>query len=160
MASEPSAAEATLDFAEGIWDLRYGSCLDPVEGLPVLGDQAIDVVIADPPYEAEAHTSQRLVARAGGKLRVEPLKFPPITEEERTEAAQQMSRVVRRWIVSAAAGESEGNGGQSTCNTVTREPDQRPSDWVAAALERRSRGGERTGMSGPFGRRWRGSSRC
>lgn len=78
------------------WDLREGECLS---GLALLDDASIDVVITDPPYEAEAHTSQRLVARAGGKLQVEPLAFPPITEEQRTESARQMVRLARRWIL-------------------------------------------------------------
>jgi site-specific DNA-methyltransferase (adenine-specific) len=78
------------------WDLRQGECLS---GLSLLDDASADVVITDPPYEAEAHTSQRLVARAGHKLEVEPLTFPPITEEERTESARQMARISRRWIL-------------------------------------------------------------
>jgi DNA modification methylase len=56
-------------------------------------------VITDPPYEAECHTSHRLVARAGGKLEVEPLTFPPITEEQRSESSRQMARLARRWIL-------------------------------------------------------------
>lgn len=81
------------------WHLRSGSCLDPGTGLSTLGDKSIDVVITDPPYEAEAHTSQRLVARAGGRLAVEPLTFPPITEDERADSSRQMARVARRWIL-------------------------------------------------------------
>jgi len=81
---------------EDAWTLHLGDCL---EGMKVLSDASVDVVITDPPYEAEAHTSQRLVARAGGKLEVEPLTFPPITEEQRTESARQMARLARRWIL-------------------------------------------------------------
>jgi hypothetical protein len=68
-------------------------------GLAPVADASIDVVMTDPPYEAEAHTSHRLVARAGGKLQAEPLTFPPLTEEQRTESAPQMSRFARRWIL-------------------------------------------------------------
>src|SRR5881392_3683474 len=78
------------------WALSQGDCL---AGLSAMPDGSADVVITDPPYEAEAHTSQRLVARAGGKLVVEPLTFPPITEELRTESARQMARLARRWIL-------------------------------------------------------------
>jgi DNA modification methylase len=81
------------------WELRSGSCLDPATGLSTIADKSIDVVITDPPYEAEAHTSQRLVARAGGRLAVEPLTFPPITEDERADSSRQMARVARRWIL-------------------------------------------------------------
>lgn len=78
------------------WEVRDGEC---IAGLSLLPDASIDVAITDPPYEAEAHTSQRLVARAGGRLEVEPLTFPPITEEQRTESARQMARLARRWIL-------------------------------------------------------------
>ncbi len=84
------------DKAEQPWSLRDGDC---IEGLSALPDGSVDVVITDPPYEAEAHTSHRLVARAGGKLEVEPLAFPPITEELRSEAARHMARLARRWIL-------------------------------------------------------------
>src|SRR5437588_13104921 len=67
--------------------------------MKLLPDRYAEVVITDPPYEAEAHTSQRLVARARGKLEVEPLTFPPITEEQRAESARHMARLARRWIL-------------------------------------------------------------
>lgn len=72
---------------------------DCIAGMAGLEDRSADVVITDPPYEAEAHTSQRLVARRGGKLEIEPLTFPPITEALRAESARQMARVSRRWIL-------------------------------------------------------------
>jgi site-specific DNA-methyltransferase (adenine-specific) len=78
------------------WDLRVGDCLS---GLASLGAASADVVITDPPYEAEAHTPERLVARAGGKLAVEPITFPPITETQRAESSRQMERLARRWIL-------------------------------------------------------------
>ena len=78
------------------WELYEGDCL---HGLATLNDQSVDVVITDPPYEAEAHTSQRLVARSGGRLEVEPLAFPPITEQLRAESAREMTRLARRWIL-------------------------------------------------------------
>lgn len=73
-----------------------GECL---AGLAALDPVSVDVVITDPPYEAEAHTSERLVARAGGKLAVEPITFPPITEEQPAESSRQMARLARRWIL-------------------------------------------------------------
>jgi site-specific DNA-methyltransferase (adenine-specific) len=94
--SAKRSSKATVATKSPEWDLREGECL---AGLALLEDASVDVVITDPPYEAEAHTSQRLVARAGGKLEVEPLTFPPITEEQRTESARQMARVARRWIL-------------------------------------------------------------
>jgi site-specific DNA-methyltransferase (adenine-specific) len=78
------------------WTIHAGECL---AGLALLEDRSVDAIITDPPYEAECHTSNRLVARAGGKLEVEPLTFPPITEEQRAESARHMARLARRWIL-------------------------------------------------------------
>src|SRR5260221_717432 len=78
------------------WELHTGDCL---AGMASLSDASVDVVITDPPYEAEAHTAHRMVARAGGRLECEPIAFPPITEEERMESARQMARLARRWIL-------------------------------------------------------------
>jgi site-specific DNA-methyltransferase (adenine-specific) len=78
------------------WELKEGEC---VSGMAALPDRFADVVITDPPYEAEAHTSQRLVARSGGRLAIEPLAFPAITEDLRVESARQMARLARRWIL-------------------------------------------------------------
>jgi site-specific DNA-methyltransferase (adenine-specific) len=94
MRAKRGAATATAELTA--WDLRDGDC---AAGMADLADKSIDVVITDPPYEAEAHTSQRLVARGGGKLEVEPIAFPPITEELRAESARQMARLARRWIL-------------------------------------------------------------
>jgi site-specific DNA-methyltransferase (adenine-specific) len=103
-------------------------------GLSRLGDGSIDVVITDPPYEAEAHTSQRLVARAGGKLAVEPLTFPPITEEQRAESARQMARIARRWILVFCQVEAamkwravlEGAGASYKRTCIWVKPDGKP----------------------------------
>jgi site-specific DNA-methyltransferase (adenine-specific) len=113
------------------WDVREGDC---VAGMTAIPDGSVDVVITDPPYEAEAHTSQRLVARAGGKLEVEPLTFPPITEEQRAESAREMARLARRWIlvfcqVEAAmkwrdALEAAGATYKRTCQWI--KPDGKP----------------------------------
>jgi len=113
------------------WSLSEGDCLAGLSSMP---DGSADVVITDPPYEAEAHTSQRLVARAGGKLAVEPLTFPPITEELRAESARQMARLARRWILVLcqveaamkwrAALESGGAVYKRTCLWV--KPDGKP----------------------------------
>jgi DNA modification methylase len=78
------------------WTLHAGSCFSD---LPKLPDGSVDVVITDPPYEAEAHTSERRVARAGGRLELDPITFPPITEDERIESSRQMARLARRWIL-------------------------------------------------------------
>ena len=72
---------------------------DCFRDLPALPARSVDVVITDPPHEAEAHSSARRVARAGGRLAIEPITFPPITEDERVESSRQMARLARRWIL-------------------------------------------------------------
>jgi site-specific DNA-methyltransferase (adenine-specific) len=77
----------------------HGDCLDPVTGLASLEDGSVDVTISDPPFEAEAHTKQRRVKRSGGIMELEPLEFPPITEEQRDAVAAEIARVTRRWAL-------------------------------------------------------------
>lgn len=82
------------------WDLRLGSCLDPITGLASLADDSVDVTITDPPYEAEAHTLQRRIKVVGGGKNfgvadTQPLDFTPITKADRIEAAAQIVRVTR-----------------------------------------------------------------
>src|SRR4051794_7798428 len=92
--SQPSSSGAA--HAPSAWTLKEGDCL---QGLAGLADGSVDIVITDPPYESEAHTPDRMVARAGGRLECEPIAFPPITEEQRTESARHMARLARRWIL-------------------------------------------------------------
>jgi DNA modification methylase len=99
------------------WDLRLGSCLDPVTGLASLGDKSVDVVVTDPPYEAEAHTKGRRTKAKGGPnshghlhwkdraamgdaiAEAAPLPFAAITHEDRAAASAHMARVTRRWVL-------------------------------------------------------------
>lgn len=90
------------------WILNHGDCLDPVSGLASLADKSVDVVISDPPYEAEAHTEQRrqkgVCTTVSGnsefrEVNETPLDFGAITPAQRTEAAAQMSRVARQRAV-------------------------------------------------------------
>lgn len=92
------------------YTLTLGDCLDPVTGLASLADKSVDNVIADPPYEAEAHTLQRRIKSAGtnGVVRTEPLDFSPITSDTREAVATQMTRVARRWILVFCQAEAVG----------------------------------------------------
>ncbi|HUO65116.1 MAG TPA: site-specific DNA-methyltransferase [Terriglobales bacterium] len=95
------------------WDLRLGDCLDPTTGLASLPDKSVDVVITDPPYEAEAHTPQRRVIRGRGSngMRVavvEPLSFEPMTAEVRSAVSEQFARIARRWVVVFCQAEAIG----------------------------------------------------
>ena len=89
------------------WRLIRGDCLDV---MPTL--DAVDHVIADPPYEAEAHTkarrslkdaTQRKEARNAGEVRRidQPLEisFAQMNEDDRSAAAQAFARLSRRWVL-------------------------------------------------------------
>jgi DNA modification methylase len=78
---------------EARWCVVHGDCLNV---LPGLSDKSVDHVIADPPYEAVAHTKQRRLKRGDG-LAVVELSFPPITEDERRTSAREIARIARRW---------------------------------------------------------------
>jgi DNA modification methylase len=81
------------------------------EILPQLS--AVDHVIADPPYEADAHTKGRRVKRSDGLApedkwawidrngtpRYETLPFPPMTQDGRIAASAEFARVARRWVL-------------------------------------------------------------
>jgi site-specific DNA-methyltransferase (adenine-specific) len=72
------------------WTMNLGDC---IEGMRTLHDEQADIVICDPPYEAEAHTLQRrskvALENAVDRTQVAqpaPLSFAAITDEQRTEA--------------------------------------------------------------------------
>lgn len=96
---------------------------------------AVDHVITDPPYEAEAHTLQRRVKRGNGTvLAVEPLEFPPIRPWERAYAMDAFASLARRWVLVfcqiegaplwRACGETSGLTYKRTCLWV--KPDGMP----------------------------------
>ncbi len=100
--------------------LHLGDCLDPVTGLASLADKSVDHVITDPPYEAEAHTLQRRTketfgprSSAGGSdtrgAAIKPVDFDPISEATRVEAAAQMARISKRWILVFCQAEAVGD---------------------------------------------------
>jgi hypothetical protein len=77
-------------------------CADNREVLPTL--EAVDHVITDPPYEAEAHTEgRRIKTKGGGGQYGETgslvLDFEPITPELRAYSASEMARLARRWVL-------------------------------------------------------------
>lgn len=93
----------TLASGDG-WTLHLGDCL---EGLSTLADKSVDVVITDPPYEAEAHTLQRrqkgMVTVVGREEYREvldsPLDFAPITADQRVAVAAEMARIARHCML-------------------------------------------------------------
>lgn len=82
------------------WELRLGDCLAPKRGLASLADKSVDVVIADPPYEVDAHTKgRRIYNPRTHALRMAPLTFGAITDAGRKEVARHIVRVTRRWML-------------------------------------------------------------
>ena len=90
------------------WDLRLGSCLDPLTGLASLGDKSVDVVITDPPYDEHTHKAGRRgctgyregqTSKRATFNRTRDLGFKPITLAEMNEAGLQFGRVARRWVL-------------------------------------------------------------
>ena len=74
--------------------LYCGDCLELLPGLP-----PVDLVLTDPPYEAEAHTQQRRVKRGGGVLELEPLGFAPMVPSHRDTVSQLIATLSRRWVL-------------------------------------------------------------
>lgn len=74
--------------------IYHGDCREILPTLP-----KVDLVLTDPPYEAEAHTLQRRVRRNEGGLKMEPLPFPPIDEETRIMVASLLSPLCQKWVL-------------------------------------------------------------
>ena len=78
-------------------DIYLGDCL---EVMPLMSYQIpFSLVLTDPPYEKEAHTLQCRVKREGGVMKLEPLEFAPITEEQRSLASKEMARLCCKWFL-------------------------------------------------------------
>jgi site-specific DNA-methyltransferase (adenine-specific) len=100
------------------WDLRLGSCLDPVSGLASLADKSVDVTITDPPYEAEAHTLGRRQKGRGTiagtydeafrEVSESSLPFAAIGAAERVEVARHIARVTRHRAIVFCQAEAIG----------------------------------------------------
>jgi len=79
------------------WALVEGDCR---KVLPTLPDKSVAHVIADPPYEAEAHTKFRTTrAVAEGRMHDESIDFAAMTEDLRALVAAQAARVAAGWLL-------------------------------------------------------------
>lgn len=81
------------------YELRLGSCLDPVTGLASLADDSVDVTITDPPYEAEAHDKGKRQGPIADRIKRvvdEQFDFAPMTEVDRAAVGFQIGRVTRK----------------------------------------------------------------
>ena len=72
--------------------IYHADCREVLSGL------AWDVVIQDPPFEAEAHTKQRRVKRGGGVREIESLGFEAMDEDTRAAVARELGRTPR-WVL-------------------------------------------------------------
>lgn len=81
------------------FDLRHGSCLDPVTGMASLPDGSVDHVLMDPPYSERVHRRLGNEGRGDGGKERAALTFGHLTESMAAEVATQVCRVARRWIL-------------------------------------------------------------
>ena len=88
------------------WELRRGSCLDPVTGLASLADRSVAHAFQDPPYDEHTHSATRRghtgYAESESSARATfsrstSLGFDAITAKDMAETGRQIARVVRGW---------------------------------------------------------------
>lgn len=75
--------------------IYHGDCR---EILPGVANRSIDLVLADPPYEHEAHTKARRV-RSGGGVGVLEIPFSAMDETLRSICGHEIGRLARRWVL-------------------------------------------------------------
>ena len=113
-------------------ELIHGDCLEVLAGLEF---GSVDHILADPPYEGEAHTKGRRLrgksdrsVSSGRIIKTAPLEFPPITEACREECKAHFGRIATRWWMVfcqvEAVSKRMGDGYRRTC--VWTKPDARP----------------------------------
>lgn len=165
-----SATATIADVLEGRarWCVVEGDCL---EVLALLPDDSVGVTLQDPPYEAEAHTSQRRInGRTDGDSRLTvaaPIEeFPPMTEAERVANGAHVSRITRRWagtfcqveaqhLWRAALTRDGFHRYVRTCIYVKEDPQPQMTG------DRPGMGWETLVVTHPKGRtRWNGGGRC
>lgn len=84
-------------------DLRLGDALS-ISGLASLADASVDVTITDPPFDARTHRAALEAERPGrGRKIAAPLPFAALGDAELRQAAAQIARVTRRWIIVVSA---------------------------------------------------------
>jgi len=163
------------------FELRLGSCLDPVSGLASLADKSVDVVITDPPYEDEAHTLQRrqkgASTRPGGnqefrEVREAALTFAAISAGDRVAVAAQAARITKQRALAFCQAEAIGAWREAfdaadmpyRRSLVWCKPDAMPSlhgRWPGQATESIVLAQHRSAKSCPIGgkAKWYESSR-
>lgn len=145
-------------------------CADNFTALASLPAGSVDATLQDPPYEAEAHTSQRRIKGpmvVDDRLVVEaPLDFAPISDTERDAVALRVAEVTKRWAITFCQTEAAHKWRASltasghhryvrTCVYVKQDPQPQMTG------DRPGMGWETFVVTHPKGRtRWNGGGRC
>jgi site-specific DNA-methyltransferase (adenine-specific) len=78
------------------WSIHHGNCLEWLQTLP---DKSVDHVITDPPYSEHVH-SKHMVRGSLTEFGIRrELGYAPITTDLMDGVAEQIARVVRRWVL-------------------------------------------------------------
>jgi hypothetical protein len=83
----------TLYYEQDGITIFHADCRDV---LPTI--EAVDHVITDPPFEAEAHTLARRV-RSGGGVDVLHIPFAAIDQDTRLLCGSEIGRIAQRWVL-------------------------------------------------------------
>lgn len=100
LASQPAGQGPQRVEAGPGWELHLGDCIAGMRELP---DDAVDVVITDPPYSQHTHakewTAYALNERAGRRFKnpAKSINFEHITETQIASVVEECARVSRRW---------------------------------------------------------------
>jgi site-specific DNA-methyltransferase (adenine-specific) len=84
-----------LYHSEPAGDIHWGDCLEVMREIP---DKSVDLVLTDPPYEDECHSSNRRVIYSG-RPKKSQLDFSRIDDETRMESAKEISRIAKGWVL-------------------------------------------------------------
>jgi len=136
------------------FELRLGSCLDPVGGLASLADKSIDHIISDPPYSAHVDANFATLGKhKGGKFGARPrqervkrkaIGIGVMTSADIVRYCEQTCRVTKAWMLNFCAHEqiaeykaaTEAADGQYVRACAWEKPDgtpqltgDRPATW-------------------------------
>jgi site-specific DNA-methyltransferase (adenine-specific) len=86
-------------YADESVTLYHGDCR---EVLATLGDQSVDCVITDPPYDSRTHGGA-LTNKGGAKGGAIAVDFAAFTHERQLETFVELGRITRGWVIATLA---------------------------------------------------------
>src|SRR4051812_33419786 len=87
--------------------IYHGDCRDV---LPTFQSKTFSIVVADPPYEKEAHTQMRRTrAQIEGRKASAAMTFAPITDELRSYLVRESLRLSAGWVLMFCQAEAVGS---------------------------------------------------